>query len=134
VSTDQPPFDGATSGHLSMDEIADLDEGLLTDERAAAAHAHLAGCVECSERASVLEASNTALRDLGPVAMPDDVAARIDAALAAEAAAPAPKPDAAGNVTVMPDPSAIPRQRFRLPTAPAAAAAAVIVLDRKSVA
>jgi negative regulator of sigma E activity len=130
VSTDKPPFDEATSGHLSMDEIADLDEGLLTNEQAEAAHAHLADCVECSDRVSALETSNAALRDLGPIAMPDDVATRIDAALAAEADAPATTPDAqsASNVTVMPDPSAIPRQRFRMPTAPAAAAAVVIVL------
>lgn len=130
MSNDQPPFDEAATGHLSMDEIADLGEGLLTDEQASAARDHLAGCVECSDRASALDATTSALKGLGPVAMPADVAARIDAALAAEASGSDAKADkvTASNVTVMPDPSAIPRQRFRLPTAPAAAAAVVIVL------
>ena len=65
--------------HLSFDELAELAEGLLARRRAAAVQAHLAECEECAERAAMLERSTETLRGLGPITMPEDVAARLTA-------------------------------------------------------
>lgn len=151
MSDETPPFDEAVAdahlGHLSMDELADLDEGLLPPERTSAARAHLQHCDRCGARAAALASTGEALRALGPVAIPAEVADRIDAALAAQAgqartrrpaAAAAPDRTASAGVatpssaeptsTVVPELGEVRRRRFGRPTLPAAAAAAVIVL------
>ncbi|MFF9647695.1 hypothetical protein [Streptomyces sp. NPDC014622] len=75
-----------TSGHPDVSEISDLTEGLLPPSRAGEIREHLDGCELCDDvHASLIE-----IRDLlgtvpGPQRMPDNVANRIDAALAAAA-------------------------------------------------
>ncbi|MEU6481339.1 zf-HC2 domain-containing protein [Streptomyces sp. NPDC047017] len=74
-----------TAGHPDVTEISDLTEGLLTPARAEELHRHLAVCAACAEVHASLEEIRGLLGALPqPQAMPDDVAARIDAALAAE--------------------------------------------------
>ncbi|NHC47385.1 hypothetical protein [Motilibacter aurantiacus] len=76
-------------GHLGLNDLADLDAGLLEAEQAAYASSHLAGCATCRQRQEQLAAVDTGLHALGAeVEMPPGVAARLDAALAAEAAGP----------------------------------------------
>ncbi len=96
--------------HLDLDQLADLQEGLLDADAEAAAAAHVGGCAACSsdvEALAALRQELAAAPDVGP--MPDDVAARLDAALAAElaaaVAAPAEAPDEAGEVIPMPTPA-----------------------------
>ncbi|MFG2625193.1 hypothetical protein [Streptomyces sp. NPDC048473] len=75
-----------TTQHPDVTEISDLAEGLLPPSRAAEVRGHVDGCELCGDvHTSLME-----IRELlGTVPasphMPDDVAARIDAALAAEA-------------------------------------------------
>jgi len=72
--------------HPSADTLADLTEGLLDDAQARTAEEHLQGCPRCaSQRAALqrLPAVLAAAADTGP--MPEDVAARVDVALAAQA-------------------------------------------------
>jgi hypothetical protein len=104
--------------HLSLDELAELDEDLLTPERAEAARAHLAGCARCRADADAITSTRTALTALPDEPMPDAVKARIDAALADAAA---------GTRTVTPV-ATVHRRRFSMPTMAASAAAAAIVL------
>jgi anti-sigma factor RsiW len=106
--------------HLSFDELAELAEGLLARRRAAAVRAHLAACAECAERAAMLERSTATLRGLRPVTMPEDVAARLDLALA--------NADAAGGETVVPDLGSVRRRRLSSLSWPYAAAAAVVAV------
>ncbi|HVY08912.1 MAG TPA: hypothetical protein VHB18_02050 [Mycobacteriales bacterium] len=106
--------------HLSFDELAELAEGLLARRRAAAVQAHLAECEECAERAAMLERSTETLRGLGPITMPEDVAARLDRALASA--------DAAGGETVVPDLGSVRRRRLAALSWPYAAAAAVVAV------
>jgi hypothetical protein len=74
-----------TDDHLSFDELAELDEGLLSSDRITAIREHLDGCGSCRAKADAITASRSALSDLPAVTMPADVRARIDNALAAEA-------------------------------------------------
>lgn len=78
----------AAADHLSLDALAELQEGIA--DNADALRRHLDGCAVCRKRAGQLRASRALLSTLPADPMPADVAARIDAALAAEAA-PAPK-------------------------------------------
>lgn len=73
-------------GHPEVSEISALTEDLLTEERTAALHAHLSACELCADVHASLEEIRGTLGTLpGPVRMPEDIASRIDAALAAEA-------------------------------------------------
>ncbi|MFF6780999.1 anti-sigma factor family protein [Streptomyces sp. NPDC012510] len=75
-----------TAGHPEITEISDLTEGLLTPSRTADVRRHLDECPLCADVYASLEEIRGTLGTLpGPVRMPDDVAGRIDAALAAEA-------------------------------------------------
>lgn len=106
--------------HLSLDVLADLQEGLLDAETARAHHAHLAACPTCRERVEQLRGVSTTLRDAGgPVSIPAEVATRIDSALRDAAAEPTKDPSA----TVTP---LRPRRR-RLWQALSAAAAVIVV-------
>ncbi|HWC35545.1 MAG TPA: hypothetical protein VG650_12055 [Mycobacteriales bacterium] len=69
------------SGHLSLDELAELDAGLVARRNAAAAERHLDECEECTARITAIRRTTERLNELGPVAMPDDVAARLNRAL-----------------------------------------------------
>ncbi|MFF8295651.1 anti-sigma factor family protein [Streptomyces globisporus] len=75
-----------TAQHPEVSEISDLTEGLLAPSRTAEVQQHLAECDLCAEVRDSLEEIRGllgAMPDAEP--MPEDIAARIDAALAAEA-------------------------------------------------
>ncbi|WP_225634785.1 anti-sigma factor family protein [Streptomyces solaniscabiei] len=85
------------AGHPDVAEISDLTEGLLPPSRTTDVRRHLETCELCADVYASLEEIQGLLGTLpGPQRMPDDVAARIDAALAAEAllSATAPAPPA----------------------------------------
>ncbi|MGY1436819.1 hypothetical protein [Streptomyces reniochalinae] len=72
--------------HPDVAEISALSEGVLPLDREPGLRAHLRECVLCAEVRDSLEEIRASLGTLpGPVRMPEGVAARIDAALAAEA-------------------------------------------------
>ncbi|WP_419666859.1 anti-sigma factor family protein [Streptomyces sp. 2-1] len=74
------------AGHPDVEEISDLTEGLLPPTRTADVRRHLDDCALCADVYDSLEEIRGLLGTLpGPLRMPDDVAGRIDAALAAEA-------------------------------------------------
>lgn len=83
--TESFPSSGADD-HPEVAEISAHGEGLLPPERATEVSAHLSSCALCADVQGSLEEIRAALGTLpGPVRMPEDVASRIDAALAAEA-------------------------------------------------
>ncbi|GAA4065764.1 hypothetical protein [Streptomyces shaanxiensis] len=83
-----------TAGHPDVAEISDLTEGLLPPSRTAALRRHLNECELCADVHASLEEIRGLLGTLpGPARMPNDVAERIDAALAAEALLSATAPD-----------------------------------------
>ncbi|GJF21249.1 hypothetical protein SHO565_18130 [Streptomyces sp. HO565] len=74
------------AGHPDVAEISDLAEGLLPPSRTTDVRRHLETCDLCADVYASLEEIQGLLGTLpGPQRMPDDVAGRIDAALAAEA-------------------------------------------------
>ncbi|MEU5833831.1 hypothetical protein ABZ820_09090 [Streptomyces diacarni] len=76
------PYDG----HPDVAEISALSEGVLPLDREPDLRAHLRECDLCAEVRDSLEEIRASLGTLpGPVRMPEGVAVRIDAALAAEA-------------------------------------------------
>ncbi|MFF3848527.1 anti-sigma factor family protein [Streptomyces sp. NPDC002328] len=85
-----------TAGHPDVAEISDLAEGLLPPSRSAELRRHLDACELCTEVHASLEEIRGVLGTLPkPSRMPDDVAHRIDAALAAEALLNTAVPDTA---------------------------------------
>jgi len=110
----------AAADHLGLDALAELEEGIATD--ADASRAHLDECPDCRARAGQLRASRALLSALPADPMPTDVAARIDAALAAERA-PTPGFARGGDIV----PIGARRAWWRGPNL-AAAAAGVAVL------
>ncbi|MBQ1105448.1 anti-sigma factor [Streptomyces sp. 404i] len=83
-----------TAQHPEVSEISDLTEGLLSPSRAAEVRQHVAGCDLCSEVRDSLEEIRDLLGTMPtPEPMPEDIAARIDAALAAEVRPTAPVVD-----------------------------------------
>ncbi|WP_121748007.1 anti-sigma factor [Streptomyces sp. E2N166] len=82
------------TGHPDVAEISDLAEGLLPPSRTAEVRQHLETCELCADVFASLEEIQGLLGTLpGPTMMPDDVAGRIDAALAAEVLPSATVPD-----------------------------------------
>ncbi|MFF2604062.1 anti-sigma factor family protein [Streptomyces californicus] len=78
-----------TTQHPEVSEISDLTEGLLSASRASEVRRHLAACDLCAETHDSLEEVRGLLGAMPtPEPMPEDIAARIDAALAAETYAP----------------------------------------------
>jgi hypothetical protein len=76
--------------HLDADALADLDEGLLDRDHMASARAHVAGCPQCRAELAALTGVRERLAAAAEVApMPDEVAARLDRALAEVATEPA---------------------------------------------
>ncbi|MFI6084495.1 hypothetical protein ACIBBB_26585 [Streptomyces sp. NPDC051217] len=83
-----------TTEHPDVSEISDLTEGLLSPTRSVEVRAHLDSCSLCADVYESLEEIRGLLGSLpGPPRMPADVAARVDAALAAEALLNATAPD-----------------------------------------
>ncbi|MEU8704049.1 zf-HC2 domain-containing protein [Streptomyces sp. NPDC048565] len=80
--------------HPDVAEISDLAEGLLPPSREAELRHHIDACEECADVHSSLEEIRSLLGAALPLQerMPDDIADRVDAALASEAAASSPAP------------------------------------------
>lgn len=111
-----------TDEHPEVAEISALTEGLLSPSRTVDVRTHLAICGLCADVQTSLDEIRSTLGTLpGPVRMPDDIAGRIDAALAAEALLDATAPgdrssvsretedaDLAGHVSRETEPSAVP--------------------------
>lgn len=75
-----------TAQHPEVSEISDLTEGLLSPSRTEEVRQHVTGCALCTEVQDSLEEIRELLGTMpAPEPMPEDIAARIDAALAAEA-------------------------------------------------
>jgi hypothetical protein len=87
--------------HPTVDELADLREGLLTGADEARVRAHVADCAECTAETAALDDVAALLREAGsqPIAMPASVARAIDDAISdasqARASTPAPAVTAA---------------------------------------
>lgn len=82
--------DRVTAAHLDYEALADFAEGILDETTAASTEQHLAGCDDCRRRAAeVAEVSSVLARAPTPP-MPAHLVDRLDAALAAEAAAHPP--------------------------------------------
>ncbi|MCT7351466.1 hypothetical protein N4P33_04675 [Streptomyces sp. 15-116A] len=80
--------------HPDVAEISDLTEGLLPPERTADVRRHLDTCELCADVRASLEEIRGLLGTMpGPPRMPDEIAGRIDAALAAEALLDARAPE-----------------------------------------
>ncbi len=103
-TTPHPVLD--STGHPPVETIAEYLEELLPPTATARLREHFADCAECRDTAAALQEIQSLLGRTDTPAMPDDVALRIDAALAAEALltaapesvlepAPEPAPDAA---------------------------------------
>lgn len=71
-----------TGGHVDLESLAELDEGLLPAEQTASTNAHLEACAECRRRHAALRTTRALLTTLPPDPMPGDVVARLDTALA----------------------------------------------------
>lgn len=77
------------TGHPDVDLLADLAEDLVPPVEQQPLYAHLTGCPECTDTYAALAEVRELLGTIETAPpLPDEVAARIDAALAAEAAAP----------------------------------------------
>ncbi|HJU98255.1 MAG TPA: hypothetical protein VJ644_09785 [Jiangellaceae bacterium] len=76
-----------TGGHVAAVVLAEYDEGLLPDRRAADVAAHLAHCRTCTEtHRQLVEVSHRLATEPAALPIPPDVAARLDLALAGEKA------------------------------------------------
>ncbi|MBB1244695.1 hypothetical protein GL263_14130 [Streptomyces durbertensis] len=90
-----------TDEHPEVAEISALTEGLLPPDRSADVARHLSVCPLCADVRSSLEEIRGALGTLpGPVRMPEDIAGRIDAAIAAEALLDATAPGVVSRAVV----------------------------------
>ncbi|MER5847025.1 hypothetical protein ABT126_08155 [Streptomyces sp. NPDC002012] len=111
-----------TTRHPDVSEISDLTEGLLPPSRAAEVHSHLDGCELCGDvHSSLMEIRELLGAVPTPQHMPDDVAGRLDAALAAEALSTA-APVGAVHVSRETEPSVAPQKpesELSLPDRPA---------------
>lgn len=100
-----------TDAHPEVTELSDLTEGLLSVSRAHEVKAHLAACPLCADVHDSLREIRGALGSLpGPGRMPDDVAGRIDAALAAEALLETHRPAPVSRETSPGDAASVSRE------------------------
>ncbi|MGH3258737.1 MAG: hypothetical protein ACRDOU_25625, partial [Streptosporangiaceae bacterium] len=74
------------TGHLDTDVLAEFRAGLITGRRRRAIAAHLTGCARCTAADNQLAGLSALLAAVPAPVMPDSVAQRLDAALAAEVA------------------------------------------------
>src|SRR5271165_5068379 len=74
------------TAHLDPDVLAEFRAGLITGRRGARIGAHLVACDRCAALDDELAGVSALLTTVPAPAMPDSVAQRLDAALAAEAA------------------------------------------------
>jgi hypothetical protein len=87
-------------GHLDAETVAVFREDLLPGRKAAQVAAHLAACEQCAEIDARLAAVTSALAHAPAPPMPASLAARLDAALAAEISARAAGTAAPGAAAV----------------------------------
>jgi hypothetical protein len=91
-------------GHVDAKTIADYREAMLSGRKAARVAAHLSSCPRCADVDTQLTALTTLLAATPVPPMPASLAARLDAALAAEVArvsAPVEAADVAGPASVL---------------------------------
>ena len=119
--------------HLDTDVLAEFRAGLITGRRGAKIAEHLAGCDRCTAVDDQLAGVSVLLASVPAPAMPDSVAQRLDAALAAEVAG-RNDPERTGpepSRKTEPAPRRARHRGFRLPSprvlAPVAVAAAVVL-------
>ncbi|GJF34317.1 hypothetical protein KNE206_70170 [Kitasatospora sp. NE20-6] len=93
----------AEPAHPDIDEIADLAEGLTDPAAEPALRAHLATCASCADTLAALSEVQDLLSSVDTPPMPDDVALRIDTALAAARTPAAASPEPAGASRTVPD-------------------------------
>ena len=74
------------TSHLDTDVLAEFRAGLITGRRRRAIAAHLTGCARCTAADHQLAELSALLAAVPAPVMPDSVAQRLDAALAAEVA------------------------------------------------
>jgi len=74
------------SAHVDANVLAELNAGLINGRRATRIHAHLAGCQHCAQVSAGLTEVHALLAAVPRPPIPDAVARRLDAAIAAEAA------------------------------------------------
>jgi putative zinc finger protein len=86
-------------GHVNAEALALGREGLLGRRAAARVRAHLASCPRCAELDEELAALPALLALTAAPPMPADLAARLDAVIAAESARRLPMPDATRPAT-----------------------------------
>ncbi|MGH3068220.1 MAG: anti-sigma factor family protein [Streptosporangiaceae bacterium] len=112
-------------GHVDAESLALCAEGLLSRRRNERIRAHVATCPECAAAQARLSEVPALLAQVPPPALPPGIAARLDAALSAEAArrtaqAPGIAPDRAAparSPDAIPGPRAPRRRGPRLPVA-----------------
>lgn len=120
-------------GHVDAESLALCAEGLLSKRQSERIRAHVAGCPECAAAQARLSEVPALLAQVSPPSLPPVTAARLDAALSAEAArrgAQAPglapgqgadhAPDRAGaarSPEAVPGPRRPPWRGLRLPVA-----------------
>ena len=80
--------------HIRADKLASYRAGDLGTRESARVRAHLGGCARCTAAADDLAAVSVFLASVPAPPMPDEITARIEAALAAEAASRAASPAA----------------------------------------
>jgi len=78
------PADAPTGSatHVTLETLANLDEGLLVPAQEQRIRTHVAGCSACSARLESVVGIRTALAAAPPERLPADVGARLDAVLA----------------------------------------------------
>jgi hypothetical protein len=86
-------------GHVDTESLALCAEGLLSRRRSERIRAHVAACPECAAAQARLSSVPALLAQVPPPALPPGIAARMDAALSAEAARrPGPAPGIADGM------------------------------------
>jgi len=122
--------------HVSAETMARYRQGDLNERRASHISTHLAGCDRCSALNQDLGGVTTLLASASPPPMPDDLAARITNAIAAESArrtaapqtAQAPALPATAPQHRAPRRSRLPRVTPKLALSGLAAAAATVLV------
>ena len=116
--------------HPESGVLAEFHAGLVTGRRRASIASHLAGCDRCAGLSDQLGEIPALLAAAPPLAMPDDVARRLDLVLAAEAAKRDSSERAVDDSPAHPPVSPGPRRRwdFRLVTQRILVPAAAVVV------
>ncbi|MFD9125895.1 anti-sigma factor family protein [Kitasatospora sp. NPDC059571] len=107
--TPHTPSPAEPSGHPDVEVLADLAEDLVDPADVPALRAHLTDCPECADTFAALAEVRELLGSFEAPPMPEDVAHRLDAALATAADTPAVRAAAVGPSTA-PAPPDAPRR------------------------